>query len=109
MIKFSPHLNVDAHDQDLNVDAHDCDEHSDLTLTSMPTSIPIGDDDDDARRDQQWRCKMQPVRDRQWWIGDDGSTIYKRKGIGERESVRENEGEREEKRISWRERREKKE
>ena len=33
-------------------------------------------------------------------IGDDGSTIYKREGIDERESVRENGGEREEKRIS---------
>ena len=64
----------------LNVD-------SDLTSTSMPTSILISDDDDDARRDQRWRCKMQLVRDRWWWISDDESrsTIYKRKGIGERE------------------------
>ena len=59
-IKISPHLNVDAHDQDLNVDAHDSDEHSyltstsiDLTLTLMPTSIMIAVDNDDARRDQR--------------------------------------------------------
>ena len=51
MIKISPDLNVDAHDQDLNIDAHNHDEHSDLTSMSMPTSIPIGDNDDDARKD----------------------------------------------------------
>ena len=57
-LKISPHLNVNAHNQDLNVDAHDCDEHSDLTSTSMLTLIPISDDDDDAK------CNR-------WEIGDD--------------------------------------
>ena len=64
MIKISPHLNIDAHDRD---------EHFDLTSTLMLTSILIGDDDDDAWRDQRWRYKMQPsersaMMDRRWRI-----------------------------------------
>ena len=73
MIKISPHLNIDAHDRD---------EHFDLSSTSMPTSILIGDDDDDAWRDRRWWYKMQPSE-------RSAMTDQDQQFIRERESVRE--------------------